>query len=310
MNYLELVNRTIFESGIELDELTSVNFSSTSLDKMYRRFKNFVNDGYKDIQQSRNEWEWKTATATTTIRPRIRVVDGDRPTAPPTGSTFEGDTYGRTITVNTVTTLSGAWASGTANAIIDLDDLTFSDFVFGEVYDEVSPTPANTDVFSIKWWGEYDLLAGIGSGAELNKGSVYIQYVDSSERRRLSFVSWEEFQNLANNSTNVVGEPIAFTETASGLFDFYPRPQKEFRVFFDYATPIQTLTDFDDIPDLPVEYHEAILWKALMYYADFDEKPQVFARAERRYMTLANVLEFNKLPTIQWGPNAYDATEF
>lgn len=310
MTFLELVNRAIFESGVELDELTALNFASPP-DKMQKRFKFFVQDAYKDIQQSRDEWEWRTATLTTTIRPRIKVINGDRPTAPPVDSIFEGDLYNQQITVKGVTLLSGAWATGDAEAILDLDEISTQGFVFvNEVYDEVDPTPANVNVFSIKWWGEFNLQGSLGTGAEIQKNSFYIQPIDSSTRRRLQFVSWEDFQAMSNNQGNLAGEPVAFTETAQGWFDFYPRPSKQYQLWFDYSKPFQPLTGDDDVPDLPTAYHEAILWKAVMYYADFDRQPDVFARAERRYKTLQNVFEFQKLPTLTWSPNVYDSTQF
>ena len=310
MNYLQLVNRTVLEAGVELDELTSGNFASPS-DPMYKRFKNYVRDAYFELQMSRNEWEFLVKQATLEIGPRVLVINGDRSVAPPAGSIFEGDTSLNQFTVKAVTLLSGAWLSGTAQAYLDLEDLSANQWTFGETFDEVDPTPANVNVFRLKWYGQYDLVANISDAFEINKSSFYIQQADGANRRRLQWVSWETFQQMANASgSNFFGEPAFITETQEGKWDVFPRPASTYRLWFDYTSKPQELVNYNDIPSLPIEYHEIIVWQALMNYGDFDEKPQVFQRAERRMKRYQNNLEFNKLPTLSFGVNIYDATSF
>ena len=310
MDFLQLTNRTILEAGVELDPLTTGTFASPS-DPMYTRFKNYVRDAWYEIQMSRNEWEFKTKTQMSLIRPRVKVILGDRPTAPPVDSVFEGDTTEKNITVKAVQLIEGSWSAGTAAAYLDLDDVDTAGWVFGETFDEVDPTPANVNVFQLKWFGQYNFVADTAGTFEINKASFYIQNVDGSDRRRLNFVSWENFQQLANTSgTASFGEPMFVTETQDGEWDFFPRPQKQYRIWYDYVTSPQELTDDDDEPTVPTEYHDAIVWRALMNYADYDEKPQVFARAERRYKFYQNTLETNKIPTITFGFNPYDTTQF
>lgn len=50
MNYLDLTNEAIRESGISLNALTSGNFTSSTLDPMYTKFKNFVIQAWEEIQ--------------------------------------------------------------------------------------------------------------------------------------------------------------------------------------------------------------------------------------------------------------------
>lgn len=310
MNYLQLVNRTIFEAGVELDELTSGNFASPS-DPMYRRFKNYVRDAWFELQMSRNEWEFKVKQAMVEIRPRVLVTNGNRTLAPPVDSVYEGDTSENLFTVKAVTLLSGAWAAGTAQAYLDLDDLSANQWTFGETFDEVDPDPANVNVFKLKWYGQYDLVEDITDAFEINKSSFYIQNVDGTNRRRLQWVSWETFQQMANASgSGFFGEPTFITETQEGKWDVFPRPAIQQRIWFDYTAVPQELSAATDTPLLPTEYHEIIIWQALMNYGDYDEKPQVFQRAERRMKRYQNVLEFNKLPTLSFGVNIYDATSF
>jgi len=325
MDFLQLCNRTISEAGVELDPLTVGNFASPS-DPFYNRIKQYVRDAWFEIQMSRSEWEFKTRQAKTSIRPRITVINGNRsipdpldplnplanlPAPPPADSIYEGDTTTKQFTVKAVTTLEGSWAAGTARAYLDLDNIDSAGWVFGEVFDEVDPDPLNVNVFQTKWYGQYDLIVDTPGSFEINKGSFYLQDTDGSDRRRLQWVSWETFQQLANVGGSVFfGEPTFVTETSEGKWDFFPRPAKQYTIWFEYVTTPQELTNDDDVPTIPTEYHEAIVWRALMNYADYDEKPQVFARAERRYGFYRSNLETNKLPTLSWGLSPYDTTQF
>jgi hypothetical protein len=167
------------------------------------------------------------------------------------------------------------------------------------------------DVFKVKWYGTYDLVTDTSGSCEVNKSSFYILDPSTgSDRWRLRWLSYEEFQQLANQHAGYFGTPIAITETPDGTYDLYPRPNKRYRLTYTYTTIPQTLMDDDDEPAAPVEYHDIIVWRALMNYADYDEKPQVFARAERRYNLYKNRLNVNKLPELKWGANRYDQCQF
>ena len=308
--YIELVNKTLRQAGVELDELDVADFA-TPPDPMYVRFKEWVKDAWFDEQLSRKDWEFSQKIGQMDIRPRILVVDGDRSVAPPVDSVFEGDTSLLSLTVKDVTLLSGTWLAGTAEAILDLDDLESNSYVFGETFDETDPTPANVDVFKIKWYGTYDLITDTATSFEVNKSSFYVLDPETgADRRRLNWVSYEQFQQLANQHVGYFGAPVAITETPDGTYDFYPRPSKQYRITYTFTTVPQELTDDDDVPISPVEYHDIIVWRALTYYADYADKPQVKARAEGRWQLYKNRLDVNKLPELKWGANRYENTQF
>jgi hypothetical protein len=57
---------------------------------------------------------------------------------------------------------------------------------------------------------------------------------------------------------------------------------------------------------LPLLYQDMIVWRTVMNYADYDRKPDMFARAERRYKYYKNRAEKNLMPTPTYGFNRYD----
>jgi hypothetical protein len=308
--FIELVNKTIRAAGVELDELLVGDFASPS-DPLQAKFKEWVADAWFEEQLSRKDWEFTQKLGQTDINPRVLIVDGDHPHTTIVGATFEGDTSGFELTVKAVDILSGSFNAGNAQAILDLEPLTSNNFIPGELFDEVDPDPLNVNVFKVRWEAYYDLVTDTTGSYEVSKSSFYIVDPETgADRNRLKWISFEEYQNIANQGTGYFGTPTYIAETPDGHYTFFPRPNKRYRLTFTYTTIPQTLVDDDDEPACPVEYHDVIVYRALMNYADYDEKPQVFARAERRYNLYKNRLNVNKLPELKWGANRYEECQF
>jgi hypothetical protein len=314
--YLELTNSAVIESGIEADELTSSNFATTS-DPLLRRMKRWVSQAYKEITMERNEWTWKSKKAQIVIYPRFLVIDGNRAADPPVDSKFEGDDTGTTFTVVDSTILSGSWAGGDAVAYLDYLDLSGA-VSFNELFDETDPNPANLDVFRVKWFGRYDLESEVTDLLEPNFSSFYVQGASGltdttlntgdTDLQRLQYVPWDLWNSQYEYQQDW-GKPSCFTKTPDGEYDVYPRPNTPYILTFNYTAEPATLTDWDDtVDDLPPLYQDMIVWRAVMYYADYDRKPDMFARAERRYEYYKNRAEKNLMPTPSFGFNRYSTT--
>jgi hypothetical protein len=310
VNYLQLVNKAINLSGVELDDLTSSNFASTT-DSLSKKFKTFVADAWKDIQLERDEWEFKSAQTFANVYPRLLIEDGDRPTAPPANAEYEGDTTTASIVVIDSTPLSGTWGTGTAEAWLDLDDLSISSIMLGETFDEIDPDPLNLNVFKVKDLGRYDLLGDISDAYEINKSSFSVQGLDTSDNLALKWISWAEYQRQILPGNGSFGTPRFITEAPDGTFQLFPHPNKGYRVSFEYTKAPQTFTDYDDTPTgLAVQYHDAIVYRAMKYYGDYDSQQAVWARGERGWRLMKTRMEKNLMPTPTWGVNIYDATRF
>lgn len=317
---LELFNGAILESGVDLTELSSSAFDalSTSSDPLQRRFKRWIQQAWKEIQLERNEWEFTTKQAQLVIYPKLLVVNGNRSVAPPVNATYEGDTSVATFKVVSTELLSGSWSAGTATALVDFVELN-GRFQWNEHFDELTPTITNLDVFRAKWHGRYNLQNQVSDLLEPNLGTFSIQFpagvsvardVQSTQVHPLTYVPWNQWI-VAMENTQQYGLPQYFTTTPEGHYDFYPRPNGAYVLTFQYTAEPQTLTLAADVPTgLPAEYHDMIMWRAVMYYADYDSKPQVKQRAEARYEYYKNRVEKNQTPTIGFAFNRYAATRF
>lgn len=313
-NYLQLVNKSIIFSGADLDEIAQADFTNRS-DSMQRKFKTYVRDAWYELQMEINNWEFKSKQAQYIIRPRFLVQSGDG-TGSPSGVMLGSET-GASFEIVDVVLLDGLWATGTAVANVEYKDLD-GQFKWNELYE---PAPGNVDdgTFLLKWWGNYDLnLEGLNVFEPITT-TFYIQSTGgglfgsddstaTADNGPLVYVPWVDFMANGFEADQVSrGRPQYITERPDGSYDFWPRPDLEYVLTFTYSSTPQELSAYDDEPeDLPIQYHDIIAWKAVMFWADFQERPSQFVRAERRYETLMNTLSKNQKPKPTFSPSPFN----
>lgn len=69
--FLDLVNRTIFESGTDLEQFATdgSDFTATGLDPLAYKFKKWVQRAWQTIQQESYDWEWMSEQAVVNLQP-------------------------------------------------------------------------------------------------------------------------------------------------------------------------------------------------------------------------------------------------
>jgi hypothetical protein len=324
MNYLELVNRAIQEAGKDQDDLTAGNFASPPSVRMYTRFKNWVNDAYKELQIRSNEWEFKNSLASVFIYPAIYVEQGNRAVAPPVGTLLRGDDTDFILEVQQVITHSGTWAGGTAKATIYFtisEDLnTSADFKFNEQFDEIDSdlNVLDQDVFRSKGWGRFDFLAD-GQVSDLwrvSEETFMIQSTGGSSIQDndnglgldyLRYVDWDFWQDSLNGWAGGRGKPIYVTRAPTGGYEFWPRPSKQYVVNFAYTKAESDLSTYDSTPsDLPTRYHMAIVWLAVRKCGMYERDRQLVALADENLKPYMNGLMRDLMPDMSFGRSVYN----
>lgn len=100
-------------------------------------------------------------------------------------------------------------------------------------------------------------------------------------RTILSFLEWERFRFI--NIPVVPGQQVVFTERPDGKLVYYPRPNVAMTAVHEYYRKPEVLVDPTDVPRMPADLHMAIVWKAVMYYADFNKDWSLLESAEEHY---------------------------
>lgn len=312
-DFRTLVNRALTECGASLDTIEAADFTSPS-DSIQRKMKTWVGQAWREIQMEINDWQYMSKQAQLEIYPQFLITDGDRATAPGAGADFEGDDTDSTFNLlATPTLLSGAWATGTAVAIMKYSALSGQP-KWGEYYDETSPG-TQADCVRLKWWGRYNLSSLVSDLLEANTSTFFIQSTGGAtlqtntadaDNGALTYVPWATWLQAYEGDATTRGRPLFFTQTPEGWYDFWPRPDEGYLLNFTYTAEPQELSAAADEPTgLDSQYQDLIVWRAVMYWADYQERPSQFARAERRYETIYNRLNRNQKPQFAFGPNVY-----
>lgn len=119
----------------------------------------------------------------------------------------------------------------------------------------------------------------------------------------LKFVPWENFRDTYIRSGNrtATGRPFAWTirpETQAVVL--WPLPDTIYTIVGEYFMRAQAMTDNDDVPIFPQEFHDVLMWRAMMFYAGFENASPEYALAKGEYGDTLSKLRRDQLPS--WVP--------
>lgn len=316
--FLSLVNDLIRESGQDGDSIT--DFSN--LTPMQTRFKGWIAQSWKEICMERDEWEYMTGKAVRSIYPRIRVEDWTNAGGVPVqGALFAGQDSGFSFTLFNTEAIEGTITDPNGlSAFIDISGFSTANMPFlDEMFDQDSPVNlAGTFVF--KGWGKYNLnnysdtvvTSGVSytfTSVEPQLDTLYIQDVEtgSTNLQKVTYIPYARFIEMAPEYGSSLGKPQVFTTCPDGTYDMWPRPDKRYVITYEYTKNVTELVNETDVPAaLPSEYHDAIMWRALTYFADYDEDTAQFRTATKRYNFYKNRMERRLMPVVSFGRNKFN----
>jgi hypothetical protein len=121
------------------------------------------------------------------------------------------------------------------------------------------------------------------------------------------YYPYQDYRGWRDRSTLPTGKPAYITEDPSGsgnVFEMSPIPNagtgNSYTLVFDYRTAVDTLVGDAGTPlYLPVQFHEAICWKAVMYWAQQRENPAKYAASKVEFDRIMNRMRMTQLPEVQ-----------
>ena len=332
MNYLQLVNEALRESGSTLDQLTSSNFASPP-DPLYTKFQNWTVQSWEDLQTDRRDWEYMQKSAVIKLYPRMEVY-GVRVTGDAAASfddlevgLYVGDSSRfQTKSSGAFTLESGALADDDAEGYMDFESVVVDDAMLDPGERLVDYTGSVGATFYFRRWGRYAFsqTGAINTDevidvAEVKHDSIAIADValansstattsSAVSYSKLEFVPYNKWLRYGYDKPKVPGKPIKCTISNDGRIEFYPPMDVPYNLYFEYTKTPQTLSAYTDEPTgLPARFHKAISWKALMYYGEYDGISRIYNIAKNRYSKFEYEMIRDLLPEVNIG---YDARRF
>lgn len=103
---------------------------------------------------------------------------------------------------------------------------------------------------------------------------------------------------LSTTKTSYAYPSIISISPSDSLWLALP-PDDTYTVTGEYYTKPSTLSDDSDIPEFPERFHMMIVYQAMIYYGEFEERQGILRRGERGFSKMLDMLESDELPTIE-----------
>ena len=114
------------------------------------------------------------------------------------------------------------------------------------------------------------------------------------------YEQWRDAYQFGANRL-VRTRPAVITITPEQFIGLGPYPDVGYTITGDYyRAPILLALDAD-IPSLPVQFHMLIVYKAMMFYGQYEAAPEVYDRGELEFAKGIARLDALRLPEVTWG---------
>jgi hypothetical protein len=309
--YLQIVNEAISECKVSLDPLTSVNFASPPRTQLYEQFKTWTNRVYKDILMDRNEWFFRKERSTVTVYPRLQLRAVGLGTVT-VGDELVGASSGVRIEILAIHTVEDVEQDATLEYTVSVEYVNGTgdadNIILNEEMDRLSPSAA-TGVCRVKGRGRYSFVDLNPYIDEIDANSFSVQRAvdfntdltssDLEHTPNLMPITPEAWQSYYAQFDTPHGRPAFIVRTTDGNWDFHPRPAEPYDVSFTYSQDMGVMTVHSDTPVLlPAKYCDRIMWGIVAEYADFDERPRLYARAAKWIKKFDRYMVRDELPAV------------
>lgn len=132
--------------------------------------------------------------------------------------------------------------------------------------------------------------------------SLYLTATGLSDEAPIAETSFELWKNTYGRGVVEAKRPKVWAKAPDRRFCLGHPPDAAYTLKGEYWMSNQTLAEDDDEPEMPEDYHMAIVWLAVQILTEKDESAQdVYERAQRKYDELIFRLERDELPSLEIG---------
>lgn len=127
---------------------------------------------------------------------------------------------------------------------------------------------------------------------------------------KLHYVHFDDYRrNRPVYDDMGTGTPEFFTILPNEKVRFFPTPAAVGTVNYEYQRGGLQLAEDASTPLIPARYHMAIIYKAKMYWAEFEDAPNEYKLAEINFNRWMLALEANQLPSREFAHGRVEGAE-
>ena len=109
----------------------------------------------------------------------------------------------------------------------------------------------------------------------------YLTATGVSDRQRMTWTPWRQFRKRYGVVDETASRPIQASRRPNGDLILYPKPDDIYSIEFESFRRPQQLVVNADIPELPLEYHQLIVYEALKRFGKAENAEEVIALGEQ-----------------------------
>lgn len=129
----------------------------------------------------------------------------------------------------------------------------------------------------------------------------YLASTGVSGEMYMTYLPWENFRSIYKRGTQNNGQPVIFTIDPQNRLVFGPKPDAIYTVQGEYQMSALVFAADSDVPEMPSDYHDLIVYRAMEKYGTFHEAPEVLARGQREGARVMRQMEATQLPQLVTG---------
>lgn len=326
MNLLQMAQFVQGNIGTSIDLPFAGPSTIVGATGQYLEFVNYIGQAYKALQLDQDNWRWRIKPMQlwlaagqnfyTVAQIQAQVSDYEEIQH----MHFIDDTlYGlcashltlgapaATTTVGAVTSVDGTYVVTCANinTFAPFDQVTVTDgtnSIVGPVQSAVVLN--NTLAFDTAAVTVTGTATSIAASSPVTYTGAFTP-PDVGSQTFCFFIEYQNWRGWKDRNVLPLGRPYYYTRCPDGSLQFNPVPDaanSPYIFFNDYRMSLDVLATTSDSSTpatLPARYHEAICWKAIMYWAQVRRKPDTYTAAKLEYDRILNKMYSEQLPQVE-----------
>ena len=127
---------------------------------------------------------------------------------------------------------------------------------------------------------------------------IYLTSGGVGGERHLPYIPYSAWYTVYNTNTQTDSTPVLFTIANNRSLNIAPKPNGIFTITGEYQKTATQLSGNAALPSLPTEYHDAIVYRALMFYAMNEEISFLYQTAEKEFKAIIGRMTLSQLPEL------------
>lgn len=132
-----------------------------------------------------------------------------------------------------------------------------------------------------------------------NPMKCYLASSGSGAEYWLTPVAWDYFRTVFQIGDQAAGAPSHITIDPNDNIVLGPTPNDTYVVVGEYHRSSQVLSDNADVPEMPSDFHMAIVYQAMEDHGLFESATEIIVRGQRKYRRMIRNLEQTQTPRMR-----------